>query len=110
MKTKKPDNTQLETSKPKRFQSVNRNVMFFKEQIDYLEMAAKVLQCSQAEIIRKAVDEYRVNHKQDMLEHLKGQIDDLEKLKDILAADPAENFTVAEVADFMLKNGKLPQS
>lgn len=108
MKNQKPDNTQQETPKTKRFKTVQRNVVFYQQQVDYLETAAKILQCSQAEVIRQAIDEHKQNHKQDLLEQLGSQIEDMTSLKEILAAEP-ENYTVAEWAEYVSKNGRFPK-
>lgn len=106
--TQNPKPTSEKAPKSKRFSSVNRNITLFKDQVDYLETAAKILKISQAEVIRQAVDEHRINHKDDLLEHLSSEIENMKSLKDILEKEPAENWKADELLDYINQNGKLP--
>lgn len=110
MENNKNQNPEPEkAAKQKRFATVNRNITLFKEQTDYLETAAKILGCSQAEIIRRAVDEFRQNHQQELLDHLECEIEHFQFLKEILEKEPAKEFKTSELIEYISENGKLPE-
>lgn len=78
----------------------NRNISLYPEQREFLEMAAGVFNVSQAEIIRRALDEYRINHQEEMLDSLSEAINNMEKLKSVISrdilGDPAESKIVTK--------------
>ena len=76
-----------EAERARRPTASNRNISLYPEQIEFLETAAGVLNVSQAEIIRRALDEYRINHQGELLESLTEAIDNMKKLKSVISRD-----------------------
>lgn len=103
---KKQDNTpELETTAKKlestdeikkRVAGINRNITLYAEQIEYLETVSIILGVSQAEIIRRAIDEYRVNHKDELTENLSELIDAMKLRKLVITREPSRSIPTGE--------------
>lgn len=88
----------------KRVTGINRNITLYAEQIEYLETVAMILGVSQAEIIRRAIDEYRVNHKDELTENLSKLINAMKMRQLVIDREPSRSIPTGD--DELLEQAK----